>query len=292
MKISEILNDGKLHLSCELFPPKKGENLPGALEVVRATAALSPSFISVTYGAGGGTREFTAEMARSVRAETGIEALAHMTCVVADRESVKQTLEQYRACGIENILALRGDVPAGMEEQAFRTYRHASDLMDEIRAFGGFAIGGACYPEGHPEAQNADADIDYLKLKMEHGCDFFTTQMFFDNNIFYHFLYRLLAKGVSAPIIAGIMPIVSEKQVLRTAQLSGTALPRRFLALVERFGSNPAAMRQAGIAYATEQIIDLIANGVNHIHIYTMNKPDVAAQIFSNLSEIYEGGRA
>lgn len=285
MKLSELLCTDRIGLSCELFPPKEGAKLENAAEIVRKTCALRPDYISVTCGAGGTTQGFTAELAKE-SLTCGVPALAHLTCVGATREQIRKTLAQLRAAGVENILALRGDLPQGMEDPT-PVFSHACDLMDEIRAFGGFCIGGACYPLGHPDAVNAEEDIAYLKLKMEHGCSFFTTQLFFDNSVYYHFLYRLLAKGVTVPIVAGIMPVTSLSQLRRTEQLSGTPIPRRFAALAERFGDNPRAMRQAGIMYATEQIIDLYANGVNHVHLYTMNRPDIAREIFANLSEIF-----
>ena len=286
MFLSEYLKNEKPSLSCELFPPKEGVLLSNAKQIVEKTAALHPAYISITYGAGGGTRDFTTELAAHCLA-CGVPSLAHLTCVLSDRSSIRAALSALRAAGIVNILALRGDVPHGYTDDPTPVYRHASDLMDEITAFGGFCIGGACYPLGHPEAENAEKDITYLKCKIEHGCRFFTTQMFFDNAVYYHFLYRLLTHGIDVPIVGGIMPITSAAQLQRTAHLSGAPLPRRFLALAERFADNPRAMRQAGIAYATEQIIDLFANGVNHVHLYTMNKPDVAQEIFNNLSDIY-----
>jgi methylenetetrahydrofolate reductase (NADPH) len=287
MKISDILSTGKVTVSCELFPPKHGSGLAGAKAIVRATAALRPSFISVTYGAGGGTSTETVNLADELQNGCGVPALAHLTCVSSGREAVRGFLSELRARKIGNILALRGDIPAGSPFPANADYHHASELMKDIRDYGGFCIGGACYPEGHPEAESLHKDMESLKIKAECGCEFLTTQMFFDNNILYNFMYRLLHNGIETPVIAGIMPVTDGRQIARICKLSGTALPARFRAIVDKFSGNPAAMNQAGVAYATEQIIDLIANDVNHIHIYTMNKPDIAGRIMKNLSEIF-----
>lgn len=283
MKISDILKSKEITVSCEIFPPKLGTELTQSRKIVSEIANLSPDFISVTYGAAGSTAQFTAELAEEVE-NCGVAALAHVTCVSSDEESLKAYLETLKANGIENILALRGDMPVGREPK--RVYPHASDLARAIKDMGDFCIGGACYPEGHPEAKSVSADIDALKIKAESGCEFFTTQMFFDNDIMYSFMTKFQRKGINIPVIAGIMPITNARQLLRSASLSGTTVPRRLREIVERFGEKPEAMKQAGIAFATEQIIDLIANGVNNIHIYAMNKPDVASAILTNVSEI------
>lgn len=283
MKISDIIKSKEITVSCELFPPKKGEQLPQSRKVAAETAALRPDFISVTYGAAGSTAGFTAELAEEIE-NSGVPALAHITCVSSDKESLRSYLSLLRSHGIENLLALRGDMPVGLEPK--KVFGHASDLITEIKSIGGFCVGGACYPEGHPEAESVNADIDFLRLKADCGCEFFTTQMFFDNEILYSFLSKLRRKGITTPVIAGIMPITNAKQIKRSVALSGTVLPRRFREIVERFGDDQASMRQAGIAFATEQIIDLIANGVNNVHIYTMNKPEIAGAIIGNISEI------
>ncbi len=283
MKISDIIKSKEITVSCELFPPKKGEQLPQSRKVAAETAALRPDFISVTYGAAGSTAGFTAELAEEIE-NSGVPALAHITCVSSDKESLRSYLSLLRSHGIENLLALRGDMPVGLEPK--KVFGHASDLITEIKSIGGFCVGGACYPEGHPEAESVNADIDFLRLKADCGCEFFTTQMFFDNEILYSFLSKLRRKGITTPVIAGIMPITNAKQIKRSVALSGTVLPRRFREIVERFGDDQASMRQAGIAFATEQIIDLIANGVNNVHIYTMNKPEIAEAIIGNISEI------
>jgi methylenetetrahydrofolate reductase (NADPH) len=287
MKIIDILNTGKVTISCELFPPKHGSGLDDAQNVVRETAALNPSFISITYGAGNSTSNQTADLAAEAQ-KYGIPALAHLTCVSLDNQTVKDALSKLAAYKIENILALRGDIPNGQQFPKNGQYNYACNLMKEIQSSGNFCIGGACYPEGHPESESLAKDIESLRIKVDCGCQFLTTQMFFDNNILYNFLYRLLKHKIEVPVIAGIMPVIDGRQIARICKLSGTVLPPRFRAIVEKFSGNKAAMNQAGIAYATEQIIDLIANNVKNIHIYTMNKPDIAGNIMRNLSEIFK----
>lgn len=287
-KISEILKENRPTLSFEVFPPKTEDKYEGVEQAALKIADLHPSFISVTYGANGGTRRYTSDIAGDI-AKAGVASLAHLTCVSSDKNSVDEALRIYKEKGIENILALRGDLPAGVEQiSSDADFVHASDLTAYIKAQGDFCVGGACYPEGHPEADNKDEDILNIKKKVEAGCEFLTTQMFFENSIMFNYMYRLREAGIDVPICAGIMPITNAAQVKRSIQLSGSVMPPRFLALVDRFGHKPEAMKQAGIAYATDQIIDLIANGVNHIHVYSMNKPEVAEAIASNLSAIIE----
>lgn len=284
MKIRDILAQGKPTLSFEVFPPKAEDKYDSVEAAALKIAELGPSFMSVTYGAGGGTSKYTVDIASSIKNQ-GVNALAHLTCVSSTREEVRRVLGELKERGIENVLALRGDIPEG--GPLAHDYRYASELIRDIRQFGGdFCIGAACYPEGHVESENKTADIEHLREKVEAGCDFVTTQMFFDNNILYNYLYRIRERGITVPVVAGIMPVTNVKQISRICQMSGTYLPARFKAILDRFGDNPAAMKQAGIAYATEQIIDLIANHVNGIHVYSMNKPDVAEQIKKSLSEI------
>ncbi len=287
MKISDILQKEKIGLSCELFPPKTGSQLGNVKEVVKEMAQLKPSYMSITYGASGGTSEYTVNIADEIQNTNHIPALAHLTCVSSTREKVHDVIRQLKEAKIDNILALRGDIPSETDFPLPEQYRYASELIYDIKSMGDFCIGGACYPEGHPESGSIREDLVYLKEKVDAGCDFLTTQMFFDNNIYYNFMYKLLQKNITVPVVAGIMPVTNAVQIKRIIALSGNMLPARFQAIVERFADEPAAMRQAGIACATEQIIDLIANGVNHVHIYTMNRPDVAGEIFGNLSEIF-----
>ena len=284
MKIRDILAAGKPTLSFEVFPPKTADNYESVERAALEIARIQPAFMSVTYGAGGGTSEYTVKIASTIQNQGNVTPLAHLTCVSSTKERVRELLGELNASGIENILALRGDIPEG-GPMAF-DYQYASQLIADIKEYGDFCIGGACYPEGHVESSNKTEDILHLKEKVDAGCDFLTTQMFFDNNILYNFLYRIREKGITVPVIAGIMPVTNAKQIARICRMSGTYLPARFKAIVDRFGDNPAAMKQAGIAYATEQIIDLIANGVNGIHVYSMNKPDVAARIQESLSQI------
>jgi methylenetetrahydrofolate reductase (NADPH) len=287
MKLTELLNTDNVTISCELFPPKQGTQLDNYKKIVAQMAELKPAYMSVTYGATGGTSDYTVELANEVRNVNHIPAIAHLTCASSTREKVSEVIKELKEKNIENILALRGDIPANAEFPLPNQYHHACELIEDIKAHGDFCIGGACYPEGHPEADTIYDDLDHLKEKVDAGCEFLTTQMFFDNNILYNFMYKALKKGIDVPIVAGIMPITSKSQVKRSISLSGCMIPARFQAIVDRFGDKPEAMRQAGIAYATDQIIDLIANGVNHVHIYTMNKPDVAGEILDNLSNIY-----
>jgi 5,10-methylenetetrahydrofolate reductase len=283
MHITTLLNSGHVNISCELFPPKEFTGLNQATQVVKEIAALKPSFMSVTYGAGGNTQAHTLEVSKAIQ-KANITPLFHLTCVNSDVQKVQNTLETLKANGIENILALRGDMQK--DSVPSDDFRYASDLIRTIRLSGDFCIGAACYPEGHPESRSKNGDLAALKLKVDEGAGFLTSQMFFDNNIFYNFLYRALQKGINVPILAGIMPVCNAKQIKRITLLSGAALPPRFAAIVDRFQDDPAAMQQAGIAYASEQIIDLIANGVNNIHLYTMNRPAIAEAIFKNLSNI------
>ena len=287
MKLSQLLTQGRVTVSCELFPPKTGAALAKVEDVLRDTAALAPDFISVTYGAGGSTSKRTLELAARLQDVYRVPALAHLTCVSATREEVTDMVERLRAAGIENILALRGDVPQDTSFPSPEHYHYASELVAHIRSLPGGAdlcIGAACYPEGHVECPHFTTDLDNLKRKVDAGVDFLTTQMFFDNDVLYRFLFRALDKGISVPIVAGIMPVITVQQIRRSCELSGTVMPPRLQGIADRFGDDPAAMAQAGIAYATEQILDLIAHGVEHIHIYTMNKPHVAAKIMDNLS--------
>lgn len=286
MKISERLRSGRISLSYEVFPPKMGAPFEPIQTAVREIAALSPDFISVTYGANGGASKNTAAVASYIQNELDVTALAHLTCVASTQEEISARLEELEQNHIENVLALRGDIPVDSGFPLPGHYRYASQLIRDVKSQGAFCIGAACYPEGHVECAHKEEDILHLKEKVDSGCDFLTTQMFFDNSVLYSFLYRILAKDIDVPVIAGVMPVTNGKQIQRICALSGTSLPARFRSIMDRFGDNPAAMKQAGIAYATEQIIDLIANGVKGIHVYTMNKPDVAASIQRNLSDI------
>ncbi len=289
MKITELLAGGKLTMSFEVFPPKTDTAFESVKAATEAIADLHPAYVSVTYGAGGGTSRYTLDIARNIKREHGVPTVAHLTCVSSTRETVRARIEDMRAAGIQNVLALRGDIPADLQDadRSLWPYHNAIELVRELRASGAdFCIGGACYPEVHPESRDQREDIRYLKEKVDAGCDFLTSQMFFDNNLYYNFLYKIREAGITVPVIPGIMPITGANQVERALKLSGSFMPRRFASLVDKFGTSPAAMRQAGIAYATDQIIDLYANGIQNVHVYSMNKPEVAKAILDNVSEI------
>ena len=289
MRISEILKNNKLTLSFEVFPPKTESSFDSIKAATEEIASLSPAFMSVTYGAGGGTSRYTIEIAENIEKKYNVPTLAHLTCVSSTRETVRARIEDMKAAGIKNVMALRGDIPADMmnADRSGWDYSHAVELIRELReSDGDFCIGGACYPEVHPESISPDDDLRFLKEKADAGCDFLTTQMFFDNELFYRFLDNARGIGINLPIIPGVMPITRANQVERAINLSGSYMPRRFISLVDRFGGDPAAMMQAGIAYATDQIIDLFANGVTNVHVYSMNNPRVARAILHNLSDI------
>ena len=283
MKIKELLARDQITFSCEIFPPKKELEFSGIHKIVDQIHDLGADFISVTYGAGGSTSKKTLEVASYIQDTHHTPALAHLTCCGATKEDIARRVQEMKARGIENVLALRGDLP---QDYVPGPYTYAIELIRDIKTQGDFCIGAACYPEGHVECAHKEQDIGFLKEKVEAGCDFLTTQMFFDNNVYYNFLYRVLAAGIQVPVIPGIMPVINAKQIKRSCELSGTVLPPRFKAIADKFSEDPQAMEQAGIAYATEQIIDLIANGVKYIHLYTMNRPQTAAKIVANLSHI------
>jgi len=283
MKIGHLLRDGNVHLSCEVFPPKKFDGIAQASQVAQEIADLRPAFMSVTYGAAGSTPGHTLAVAKAV-AEKNVTPLCHLTCVQSTREHVQQVLADMKAAGMENVLALRGDLPK--EGEPVKDFAYASELVEFIHQQGDFCVGAACYPEGHPESGGRRKDIEYLKRKVDAGVDFLTTQMFFDNGILYNFLYRALRAGIDVPVCAGIMPITTIQQVDRVVKLSGSIMPPRFAAIADRFADDPQAMAQAGIAFATEQIIDLVANGITNIHLYTMNKPWITKAIVDNLSHV------
>lgn len=285
MKLTEIFEKNRPSLSFEVFPPKTSDGFDSVKEATEKIASLLPSYMSVTYGAGGTTKGYTVKIAENIQKKYNVPTLSHLTCVSVTKELLRETADELKSAGIENILALRGDLPKDMNEVK-TDYKYASEIIADIKSLGDFCVGGACYPEGHVESKNFTEDIMNLKIKTDAGCDFLTTQMFFDNNIMYNFLYRIREAGITVPVVAGIMPVTNGRQISRICSLSGTYLPRRFKTIVDKFGENTEAMTKAGIAYATEQIIDLIANGVNHIHVYSMNKPEVASGIKENLKGI------
>lgn len=289
MKLTELLEQDKLLLSFEVFPPKTNTAFESVKKATEEIAKLKPSFVSVTYGAGGGTSQYTLDIARNIRQIYDVPTLAHLTCVSSTKETVLRRIEDIKNAGIENVMALRGDLTPELKqsERSEWHYHYATELVHELKQSGAdFCIGGACYPEIHPESKNQKEDIRHLKEKVDAGCEFLTTQMFFDNNLLYNFLYKIREAGITVPVIPGIMPITNANQIERSIKLSSSFIPQRFKSLVDKFGGNPAAMKQAGIAYATDQIIDLYSNGIKNVHVYSMNKPDVAAKIQENLSDI------
>ncbi len=289
MKITDLLNSNNFSLSFEVFPPKTETAFESVRSATEEIAKLRPAFMSVTYGAGGGTSRYTLDIAKNIKSLYGVPTLEHLTCVSSTKETVREKINEILAAGIENVMALRGDIPTDMldADRSEWDYTHAIDLVRELKeADKNLCIGGACYPEVHPESATQAEDIKRLKEKVDAGCDFLTTQMFFDNNLLYNFLYKIREAGITVPVIPGIMPITNANQVERAIKLSGSFMPQRFKSIVDKFGTDPAAMKQAGIAYATDQIIDLYANGITNVHVYSMNKPDVAAKIQGNLSDI------
>ena len=289
MKITEILKQNRRTISFEVFPPKTESAFDSIRSATEEIASLRPAFMSVTYGAGGGTSRYTVDIAKNIENLYSVPTLAHLTCVSSARVTVLQRISDMRSAGIENVMALRGDIPADMQglDRSGWDYRHATDLIREIReSGGGFCIGGACYPEIHPESPDRATDLAFLKAKQEAGCDFLTTQMFFDNDLYYRFVDMAGRSGVELPIIPGIMPITRQSQVQRAISLSHSYMPKEFLALVDKFGSDDNAMTEAGIEYATRQMIDLYESGVGNIHVYSMNKPLVAKSILNNLSGV------
>ena len=289
MKLTELFKKDRLSLSFEVFPPKTDSAFDSVKEATEEIASLRPAFMSVTYGAGGGTSRYTLDIAKNIKERYCVPTLAHLTCVSSTKETVAAKIAEIKAAGIENVMALRGDLTPELmtSDRSKWAYRHAIDLVRELSTCGeDFCIGGACYPEVHPESKNQKDDIRYLKEKVDAGCSFLTTQMFFDNNLLYNFLYKIREGGITVPVIPGIMPITNANQIEKAIKLSGSFMPRRFTSLVDKFGGSPDAMKQAGIAYATDQIIDLFANGIKNVHVYSMNKPDVARKILDNLSDI------
>lgn len=289
MKISEILKSSKRTLSFEVFPPKTESAFDSIKAATEEIASLSPAFMSVTYGAGGGTSRYTVDIAENIEKKYSVPTLAHLTCVSSTKETVRARINDMRAAGIRNVMALRGDIPEKMRnmDRSSWDYRYASELVREIRESGGdFCIGGACYPEVHPESKSREEDVRNLRIKVEAGCDFLTTQMFFENGLYYSFVERARAAGIVVPIIPGVMPITNVNQIERAISLSGSYMPKRFLDMADRFADDQAAMTEAGITYATEQIIDLFDKGVTNVHVYSMNKPRVARTILNNLSDV------
>lgn len=287
MYIKDIFKEKKPVLSFEVFPPKQESGIETVTKAIDKMAALPIDYMSVTYGAGGSTSKKTADIAEYMEKTLNLTALAHLTCVSLTKQQVKETLADLKHRGVQNILALRGDMP--QDKSLVKTdYGYASELICDITEFGGFSIGGACYPECHPDSPNIETDIENLKIKVDAGCDFLVTQLFFDNDAFYNFRDKAVKKGINIPINAGIMPITAASQIGKMCSLSGGAsMPSKFTKIISKYGDNPAALKQAGVAYAVEQIIDLLSNDVDGIHVYTMNKPDVAEKIVTVINNLF-----
>ncbi len=278
MKITTLFEKDKTVFSFEVFPPKKDSPIESVYEKLEDICALKPDFISVTYGAGGsGAHSRTVDIASKIKRDFHVESVAHLTCVNSTRDMIDRTLDDFRANGIENILALRGDYVDGVEPQ--HDFRYASELCAYIKSKGDFDVSGACYPEVHVEAADEVEDIRNLKTKVDAGAHHLISQLFFDNALFYRFLERAKIAGINVPIEAGIMPVTNKKQIERMVSLCGASLPSKFAKIMQKYENKPDALRDAGIAYAVEQIVDLIANGVDGIHLYTMNNPYVAEKI-------------
>ncbi len=284
MRTSEIFKN-KTVLSLEIFPPRRTASIDIIYHTLDELKGLNPDFISVTYGAGGSaTNTATLEIASAIKNHYGIDSVAHLPCINLNQDEVLNMLEGFKQEGVENILALRGDV--NPEFPPKQDFRYASDLISFIKENGDFNIIGACYPEGHSECPSLVDDIRNLKIKVDAGTDQLITQMFFDNSYFYSFRERACIAGINVPIEAGIMPVVNKKQAERMVSLCGVKLPQKFVAMMERYENNPLAMRDAGIAYAVDQIVDLMAQDVDGIHLYTMNNPYIAQKIYAAISTL------
>ena len=288
MKIKELFEQKKTVFSMEIFPPKFDVPVESIYKTLDGLKGLEPDYISVTYGAGGKSKDRTVEIAKKIKYEYGIESMAHLTCISHTKEEVGKLITDLKEAGIENVLALRGDIPED-PDFVFPTplhYEHAYQLVKELKKDGSFSIGGACYPECHPNCVDLKTDIKNLKNKVDCGVDFLVSQLFFDNEEFFEFMEKLEIAGIDVPVEAGIMPVLNKNQILRMCRLSGCKVPKKLQRMLDRYGDDPASMREAGEAYATEQIVDLLTGGVRGIHLYSMNKPDVAKRIWDNIQSI------
>ncbi len=287
MRIAELFKEKKTVLSFEIFPPKRNDPVDTVYQTIDALKDLAPDFISVTYGAGGSTKGHTVEIASHIQKNCGINALPHLTCATSTRREVEEALGRLEEAGVQNVLALRGDIPAGWEGLADGNhYTYARELIEHLRARGGFSLGAACYPETHQEALSRNSDLKHLKAKVDAGAEFLISQLFFDNELFYDFMERLDLLDIQVPVTAGIMPMLNRNQIARTVELSGCSLPKKFLRILDRYEHDPVAFREAGMAYAIEQIIDLMSWGISGIHLYTMNRPETARIIVDSISAV------
>ena len=286
MLIKDLYNK-KPVISLEIFPPKQDTPINTIYETIDDLKDLKPDFISVTYGASGSSRAYTVEIANILKNKYKVETLAHLTCYNSTNIEIENILKELKENNVENILALRGDIPINNQDNINNSqFKYASDLVKQIKAHNDFCIGGACYPEGHIDCSSKIHDLKYLKAKVDKGLDFLITQIFFDNEMLYDYLERLDILGIKIPISAGVMPVINKKQIERITQMCGAKLTKKFERIIGKYEHNPEALKEAGITYATEQIIDLLSYGIDGIHLYTMNKPEVARKIFSNISNI------
>lgn len=288
MKIKDMFDTKSTVMSLEVFPPKLTSPVETIYATLDALSDIKPDFISVTYGAGGKAKDRTVEIASKIKNDYGVESLAHLTCISATKEDMRITFEEMRDNNIENVLALRGDIPENPDFEFPNPlqYEYACDLVREAKAENCFSIGAGCYPEKHIDCDSKVKDIKYLKEKVDCGVDFLISQLFFDNELFYRFMEEIDLAGVNVPVSAGIMPVLNKNQILRITKLSGCSIPPKFQRILDRYENNPEALKEAGEAYAIEQIIDLMAWGVRGIHLYTMNKPDTARRIMNNIEHI------
>ena len=285
MKIAELFKPGKTVFSFEIFPPKKDGSIDTIYSTLDGLSDLHPDFISVTYGAGGSEANvITSEIAGLIKRKYNTESIAHLTCVNSTKEDIDFQLAQFKKQGIENVLALRGDINHDIPPK--KDFLHASDLISYMKERSDLGFSGACYPEGHVECESLDKDIENLKIKVDAGATHLISQLFFDNSSFYRFIEKVRAAGINVPIEAGIMPCVNAKQIQRMVGMCGASLPSKFTKMISRYENNPEAMHSAGIAYAVDQIIDLCANGVDGIHLYTMNNPVIARKIAESVSSV------
>ena len=284
MRITEKLMVKDQLISFEVFPPKTDSAFDSIEWSVRKLAAFNPDFMSVTYGAGGGTSQYTTKIASLIKNRLDTTALAHLTCASTPIDTINQILDTLKENHIDNVLAMRGDIPQGYEKPQGEYYAYAYELVKHIKEYGYFDIGGACYPECHPECDTLEKDIENLKNKVDCGVDFLITQLFYDNDTFYSFLEKVRKKSIYAPVFAGIMPITNIKQIDRIIGLSGTKLPDEVKAFLDKYSDNPENLEKAGLEFAINQINDLLSNGVNGIHIYTMNKPYVARTVLKGIN--------
>lgn len=283
MYIKDLFKSNKMVVSFETFPPKENSAFDSVMNAIDKIASIKPDYISVTYGAGGGTSKNTVQIASKIENELKVTALAHLTCVSSTKDEIKSILNELKENNIHNILALRGDIPQNFDFPNESNYKHASELIKDIKNFGSFCISGACYPECHIECTSIDKDIENLKIKIDAGCDFLISQLFFDNTKMYSFLDKVRSKGIDVPIEAGIMPITNPKQINKMVDLSGASIPSEFRSLLDKYSNDAISLEQAGIEYSLKQINGLKNYGINGVHIYTMNKPKVAQQIIDNI---------